>query len=187
MKKHILTLIQENGDYEKVAYNKLKDNIVKLVTDSSPDYHSNATLPTYFNASGKNGKGKGVGVLMKEFFSGGGRLVDFVKFTEAAKRENGTTKWQLLRSRVQTAHSVNTTNAKLASRTTGSLTNKDKSTTVALVTGNTAKRTRSSGTELSADDSANDPDNSKKPKPAAHTITDYMSPAPADKVADTNQ
>ena len=196
MKKHILPLVQEKDDFKQETYNKLKENIVKLVTDSSPDYHSSASLPTYFTEKGaRNGKSKGAGVLMKEYFSGNGRLVDFVKFTEAAKQA-GNTKWQVLRQRVQTAQSVNTTNAELAARTTRA-SKKNENTSpgsVTLVTGNTAKRTRQelgdtgSNTEAGTGKSSSNTDTPKKPKQSS-SITDHFttSPATAKQVATTNQ
>ena len=195
MKKHILPLVQEKDDFKKETYNKLKDNIVKLVTDSSPDYHSSTSLPTYFIEKGsRNGKLKGAGVLMKEYFSDNGRLVDFVKFTEAAKQA-GNTKWQVLRQRVQTAQNVNTTNAKLAGRATRASKHIEITNSVALVTGNTAKRTRQelgdtgSSTEIGADESSNvNTDAPKKPK-QGNTITNHFttSPATANQAATTNQ
>ena len=175
MKKNIWPLVKNNEDFEEKDYVTLKDNIVKLVTSSSPDYHTNSTLPTYFTSNAI--KKKGVGVLMKEYFSGKGKLGDFITFTKQAMETDNNKKWQLLRTRVQAAQSVNTTNARLAERTTRASI-KDNSNTVAMVT-TSSKRSRTQTVDdetessTNADDSTTTADASKKLK-QTNTITDHF-------------
>ena len=194
MKKHIYPLVTKNDeDYSEEVYNTLKDNIVKLVTASSPGYHASATLPTYFNSNAA--RKKGVGVLMKEYFSRDGKLRDFVTFTEQAIKAENSKKWQILRTRVQAAQDVNTTNAKFAARSTKAST-QNGTNTIAMVT-TSSKRPRNqtlgeeaeNSTDTNNDDDSNTADATKKAKQTYNITTHFppSGPATSSQVASNNQ